>query len=479
MSAVSPPKSRLRTWLAYFLDKEYFHQLAGYSLPIMTQQVIISLLNMVGVVMVGQKGEAAVAAVGLAGQVFFLLNLALFGVGSGSAIFTSQLWGKKDIPRLRKVLSLCLALSLGVSLVFFLLSEFFPAAIIGIFSTDPQVIRLGGAYLGVFAWSFLFFTVSYMFSMMLRSTGNVRLPMFVSIGALAVNTLLSYGLIFGELGLPELGIQGAAVSVVISRFLECAVLLILIYAQHLPVAAPIRELLSFDLGFILKVLKPVLPVVLNEFLWSMGTTLYSVVYARMGTASIAAINMISTIDNLAFAVLTAIGTATAIMVGHRIGEGEEQEAFRTSLRSLIVGAVTGLLLGGIALLGADHILALFKVSPTVLHYAETTLLVFGACLWLRGTNSILVVGVLRAGGDTHFCLILDGFIIWLVGVPATLIGAFVFHLPIYWVYLLAMTDEVTKCIVGMPRVISRRWIHNLAQTVSVESLPEVDGHLFI
>jgi putative MATE family efflux protein len=315
--------------------------------------------------------------------------------------------------------------------------------------------------------------------MMLRSTGNVRLPMFVSIGALAVNTLLSYGLIFGELGLPALGIQGAAVSVVISRFLECAVLLILIYAQHLPVAAPIRELLSFDLGFILKVLKPVLPVVLNEFLWSMGTTLYSVVYARMGTASIAAINMISTIDNLAFAVLTAIGTATAIMVGHRIGEGEEQEAFRTSLRSLIVGAVTGLLLGGIALLGADHILALFKVSPTVLHYAETTLLVFGACLWLRGTNSILVVGVLRAGGDTHFCLILDGFIIWLVGVPATLIGAFVFHLPIYWVYLLAMTDEVTKCIVGMPRVISRRWIHNLAQTVSVESLPEVDGHLFI
>jgi putative MATE family efflux protein len=479
MSAVSPPKSRLRTWLAYFLDKEYFHQLARYSLPIMTQQVIISLLNMVGVVMVGQKGEAAVAAVGLAGQVFFLLNLSLFGVGSGSAIFTSQLWGKKDIPRLRKVLSLCLALSLGVSLVFFLLSEFFPAAIIGIFSTDPQVIRLGGAYLGVFAWSFLFFTVSYMFSMMLRSTGNVRLPMFVSIGALAVNTLLSYGLIFGKLGLPVLGIQGAAVAVVISRFLECAVLLILIYAQHLPVAATIGELLSFDLSFILKVLKPVLPVVLNEFLWSMGTTLYSVVYARMGTASIAAINMISTIDNLAFAVLTAIGTATAIMVGHRIGEGEEQEAFRSSVRSLIVGAVTGLLLGGIALLGADHILALYKVSPIVLHYAETTLLVFSACLWLRGTNSILVVGVLRAGGDTRFCLILDGFIIWLVGVPATLIGAFVFHLPIYWVYLLAMTDEVTKCIIGMPRVISRRWIHNLALAVSVESLPEVDGHLFI
>jgi putative MATE family efflux protein len=473
MSSVSPSKSRLKTWLAYFLDHEYFHQLARFSLPIMAQQVIISLLNMVGVVMVGQKGEAAVAAVGLAGQVFFLLNLALFGVGSGFAIFTSQLWGRKDVPRLRKVLSLCLVLGLGVSLVFFLLSELFPAAIIGIFSRDPQVIHLGGAYLAVFSWSFPFFAVSYMFSMMLRSTGNVRLPMFVSTCALAINTLLTYGLIFGALGLPALGIQGAAVAVVVSRFLECAVLLILIYGQQLPVAATLKELLSFDPGFILTVLRPVLPVVLNEFLWSMGTTVYSVVYARMGTASIAAINMISTIDNLAFAVLTAIGTATAIMVGHRIGEGEEEEAFHTSVRSLIVGAVTGLLLGGFAMLGADHILALYKVSPAVLHNAEMTLLVFCACLWLRGTNSILIVGVLRAGGDTRFCLIIDGFIIWLVGVPATLLGAFVFHLPVYWVYLLAMTDEITKCIIGMPRLVSHKWIHNVALAVSIESLPAV------
>jgi putative MATE family efflux protein len=463
--------SRIKGWFHSLLDPEYFRQLARFSLPIMVQQVVVSLLNMVGVLMVGQKGEAALAAVGLSGQVFFLLNLVLFGIGSGSAIFTAQLWGRKDIPLLRKVLSLCLVLSLGVSLIFFLLSLFFPASIIGIYSRDPQVIRLGSAYLGVFAWSFPFFTITYIFSLILRSTTNVRLPMFVSIGALAINLVLTYGLIFGKLGLPGLGIQGAALAVVISRFLECATLLLLIYAQHLPVAATWGELLSIDFSFITTVLKPVLPVILNEFLWSMAVTVYSVVYAHMGTPSIAAINMISTIDNLAFSVITGIGFATSIMVGNQIGAGEEQASFRHAARSLFMGAITGLLLGGIAILGADHILTLYKVSPVVLQDAEKTLLVFGASLWLRATNSIMVVGVLRSGGDTRFCLFIDGFIIWLVGVPATLIGAFVFHLPVYWVYMMALTDEATKCVLSLPRFVSRKWIHNLARTVSAEYIP--------
>jgi putative MATE family efflux protein len=470
MSIAAPPKNRMPSWLRFFLDGDYFRQLAKYGLPVAFQQVIVALLNMVGVVMVGQKGEAAVAAVGLAGQVFFLLTLVLFGIGSGSAMFTAQLWGRRDIPSLRKVLSLCLVLSLGASLVFFLLSEIFPAPIIAIFSKDAVVIRLGSAYLKVFAWSFLFFTITYIFSVILRSTGNVRLPMFVSISALVVNILLTYGLIFGEFGLPVLGIQGAAVAVVVSRFLECAFLLLLIYGQQSPVAATIRELVAFDFSFIVNVLKPVLPVVLNEFLWSMGVTAYSVIYARMGTGSIAAINMIATIDNLAFAMITGISTSTAIMVGNLIGSGEEEESFRYSVRSLGMGTLTGLLLGGIALLGSNHILALYKVSTVVLENAETILLVFGASLWLRATNSILIVGVLRSGGDTRFCLFVDGLIIWLVGVPAALIGAFVFQLPVYWVYLLAMADEITKCVIGLRRFASRKWIHNLARTVTPEGV---------
>ncbi len=468
MSHVSPNRARLGGLIDLYRDNAYFSEIVKLGIPIALQQVLVSLLNMVGVIMVGQKGETAVAAVGLAGQVFFLLNLVLFGIGSGSAIFTAQLWGKKDVPNLRKVLSLCLGLSSVACIVFFALSEWFPSQILGIYSQDPQVIRMGSDYLRLFAWSFIFFTVTYIYSIVLRSTGEVRLPMFVSIAALGLNVLLTYALIFGVWGLPALGVTGAALAAVISRVLECICLLTLTYKMYSPVAAGLHELLVFDFRFVIKVLKPVLPVALNEFMWSMGITAYNVIYARIGTGSIAAINMIATIDNLAFSVVTGIGSATAIMVGHRIGSGQEDSAYRHAGRSLGLSAAIGASLGGLALLGADHILELFKVSPIVLADAQSVLIVFSMFLWLRSMNTILVVGVLRSGGDTRFCLVLDGFIIWIVGVPLAFAGAFIFHLPVYWVYLLAMSEEVTKWALGLFRYFSRKWIHNLARTVSAD-----------
>lgn len=468
MPAYQSAIRRIRGLLDFFRDVEYFRLLAYFGVPIALQQLILASLSMVGSVMVGQKGEAAVAAVALAGQVFFLFALILFGIGSGSAMFTAQLWGKKDITRLHNVLGLCLGLSLMVGIVFLMLSEFYPMQILGIYSKDVQVIIIGSNYLRIFAWSFIFFAITTSYSLVLRSIGNVRLPMLVSAATLSLNTLLSYGLIFGRIGLPTMGVQGAAVSVLVSRVLECTALLIFTYKSNSPVAATLRELCTFDFGFIKTVLKPVLPVALNEFLWSLGITAYSVVYARIGTGAIAAINMIATIENIALAFISGIANATAIMVGNRIGSGDEDTAFKYAGRSLILGAVTGLVLGGIALLGADGILELYKVSPIVLKNAQLVLIIFGMFLWLRSMNSINVVGVLRSGGDTRFSLFIDGVIIWIVGVPAALIGAFVFHLPVYWVYLLVLSEEITKWFIGLPRFFSRKWIHNLAQTVRIE-----------
>ena len=468
----NPPDGATRPGLLRFLlDRDYLHQLVRYGFPVALQQAAVSLLNMVGVVMIGQKGDVAMAAVGLAGQIFFLLNLVLFGIGSGSAIFTAQLWGKKDLPTLRRVLSLSLKLGLSVSLVFVGVSVFAPRWAIAIYSGDPQVIQLGGQYLSVFAWSFLFFTVTYLFSMILRSTGEVNLPMVVSLAALLVNVALTYALVFGRWGLPEFGVTGAALATVISRALECATLLAVIYLRRSAAAASLRELFSFEVRFVAIVLKPVLPVILNECLWSTGTTAYSAIYAHMGTTSIVAINMIATIDNLAFAFITALTTATAIMVGHRIGQGEEQDAHLTSTRSLAWAAATGVSLGLVALLISGPFLTLYKVSPSALDYARTTLLVFGIFLGLRATNSILIVGVLRSGGDTRFCLFIDGTIIWLLGVPSALLAAFVFHLPVYLVYLLTMSEEAAKCLLGLRRFASRKWIHNLARRVSPNTIP--------
>lgn len=420
---------------------------------------------MVGWVMIGQLGAVPVASVGLANQIFFLLNLMLFGITSGSAMFTAQLWGKRDVLNIRKVLGLALTLGLAAGTLFLVIAEFFPEWALSIYSTDPAVIALGSDYLRILGFSFLLYAISFCYSAVLRSTGDVQTPLIVTIASLTVNILLSYALIFGKFSLPALGVHGAAIAVLISRIVECSAILWLTYRKHSPAAGKIRELFSYNLAFASSVLKPVLPVVVNEMLWSMGTTAYSVVYARISTDAIAAMNIVGSIDQMALVLFNAVGHACAVLVGNQIGAGDEEQAFRYAARSEALGMLGALGIGSVVVAGANSILSLYNVPPTVIDYAHRVLTILGMLLWLRASNMILFIGIFRSGGDTRFALVLDGLIIWVVGVPLAFAGAFLFHLPVYWVYLLVMSEEITKWLLGVYRFFSRKWIHNLAKTV--------------
>ncbi len=449
----------------FFSDGEYYRRLVKIGLPIALQQLIMSSLNMVGVVMVGQLGEASIAAVGLANQIFFLLNLVLFGITSGSAMFTAQLWGKRDINNIRKVLGLAITLGLIAAFVFLLIAEVFPEQALSIYSSDPVVIDLGSEYLRIIGFSFILYAISFCYSSVLRSTGDVQTPLIVTITALTLNTFLSYTLIFGKLGLPALGVQGAAIAVLSSRVVECAVLLWLTYRKDSPAAGRIHELFGYNRQFARTVLKPVLPVVGNEILWSLGITAYNVVYARIGTESFAAMNIVGSIEQMAFVLFQGIGHACAIMVGNRIGAGEEEQAFRYAARSETLGILGGGLIGLVILASRPFLLSLYNVSPQVLDYVYRVLTIMALLLWLRVSNMILYIGIIRSGGDTRFGFLMDGVVIWVVGVPLAVIGAFILHLPVYWVYFLVMAEELTKWVLGIYRFFSHKWIHNLAQTV--------------
>ncbi len=460
-----PLPSPIQRLLDFYRDRDYFHEMRALALPIIAQQLMFSLLNMVGVVFVGQKGETAVAAVGLAGQIAFLLNLVHFGIVSGAAMFTAQFWGKRDIPNLRRVLGMCLALALATAVIFLLVAEIAPEAFLGIYSKDPAVIALGIDYMRIFAWSFLMTAVTASFAMVMRSTGDVKTPTFIGSAALALNTLLSYALIFGKFGLPELSINGAAVATVISRLLECAALLAVIYSRKLPVAASPRELLGFDLAFVGRIFRPMLPVILNELFWSLGITAYSAIYGRMSTDAIATMNIVSSIEQVAFVIFIGISNATSVLVGNRIGAGREDEAYLYAGRALGLGAFGGILMGLVLQLLKWPILSLYNVSPEVIRDAGLVMNVTSIFLWVRVNNMTTVVGILRAGGDTRFSLFLDGIIIWIVGVPLTALGAFVLHLPVYWVAVCVMSEEVTKWFLGINRYRSRKWINNLAHAM--------------
>lgn len=463
--STSLARQRRSALISFFSDKDYYRRLYKIAFPIALQQFIMSSLNMVGVVMIGQLGAVPVAAVGLANQIFFLLNLMLFGITSGSAMFTAQLWGKRDVPNIRKVLGLALTLGLTAGSIFLVIAEFFPAGALSIYTKDSSVIALGSDYLRMIGFSFLLYAISFCYSAVLRSTGDVQTPLYVTFTALSLNTLLSYALIFGKLGLPSLGVHGAAIAVLASRIVECSTLLWLTYRKDSPAAGKLRELFGYNLAFAGKVLKPVLPVVANEMLWSMGTTAYSVVYARISTEAIAAMNIVGSIDQMALVLFNAIGHACAVLVGNRIGAGEEEHAFRYAARTEALGMLGAVGIGSIVLVSANPVLSLYNVPPTVIDYAHRVLTILGLLLWLRASNMILFIGIFRSGGDTRFALILDGVIIWVVGVPLAFAGAFLFHLPVYWVYLLVMSEEITKWVLGVYRFFSRKWIHNLAKTV--------------
>jgi MATE family, multidrug efflux pump len=460
--------SIFRKVIEFYKDPDYFSNVQKIALPIIIQQLMFSALNMLGVIFIGQKGDASVAAVGLAGQIAFLLNLVHFGIISGAAMFTAQFWGKHDIPNLRRVLGLCLMLAISASLIFFTLSQLWPSQILRIYSKDPLVIELGTSYIRTFSWTFLFFAITFSYALVMRSTGDVKTPTAISVGALLISTFLSYALIFGKFGLPELGIQGAAVAAVIARFIECVALLAITYWSKSPVAATLRELTGFDKVFFSKVIKPMLPVILNELLWSLGITTYNIIYGRMGTQSYAAINIVSTIEQVGFVIFIGISNATSVLVGNRIGSGRENEAYVYAGRSLGLGIFGGIILGLILQLVKVPVLSLYKVSPEVIQDASRIINVVAVFLWVRVNNMTTVVGILRAGGDTRFSLFLDGIIIWIVGVPMAYLGAFVFNWPVQLVYLCAMSEEATKWVLGINRYFSRKWINNL--TIHLDGL---------
>ena len=451
--------------LDFYRDPEYFSEVQKIAIPIIIQQLMFSGLNMLGVIFVGQKGEASVAAVGLAGQVAFLLNLVHFGIISGAAMFSAQFWGRRDVPNLRRVLGLCLMMAVSASFIFFALSQLWPSQILSIYSKDLSVIDLGTDYIRTFSWTFIFYAITFSYAFVMRSTGDVKTPTTISVLALLLTTFLSYSLIFGKFGLPELGIQGAAVAAVIARLLECVTLLTVIYRGNSPVAASLRELTNFDGGFFGKVIRPMFPVILNELLWALGVTTYNVIYGRMGTSSYAAMNIVSTIEQMAFVIFIGIANATSVLVGNRIGAGREEEAQSYAGRSLGLGVVGGIIIGLILQLVKEPVLSLYNVSPEVIENAGHVMDVVSLFLWVRVTNMTIVIGILRAGGDTRFSLFLDGIIIWLVGVPMAYLGANVFHLPVYLVYLCAMSEEVTKWFLGIARYRSRKWINDLAAQV--------------
>jgi putative MATE family efflux protein len=285
--------------------------------------------------------------------------------------------------------------------------------------------------------------------------------MMISLLALSINTLLNYGLILGNFGLPALGVTGAAIATVISRSLETILLLFIVYKQKLPIAGRITGLLDYKILPIKKIFITILPVIATEVTWSLGIATYNVIYARIGTESIAAINIAATLDRLIFVVFLGLGMACSIMLGNRIGAGEIELAKEYGRNFLFIGALGAALFGLIMVFLANPLLSLYKISAATVEYTFRIMIAMALSLPLRSSNFMILIGILRSGGDTRFAFLADAGMVWAVGVPLALLGAYVLDLPVYWVYPLVLIQEIVSVSLGLYRFLSNKWIHRL------------------
>lgn len=447
--------------LSFLKDRSFLREVLTIALPISFQQLINASLNMIDVVMVGQLGEASIAALGLANQVFFVLIIILFGATSGMAIFTAQFWGKQELDPIRKVLGMSILFTSGIALLFTFAAVLIPETILGFYTKDAEVIRIGSSYLRIVGFTYVPVALATSYIAVLRSIHLVRITVIATTVALVFKTILGYLLIFGVGGLPALGVRGAAIGTASGWTLELVLLLVLIYAQRTPLAVNPLTYFSFGFSFFGRVLKTASPAVANEMFWSLGITTYNAVYAHIGTDAIAAINVNATVEELVFVAFVGIGNACAVLVGNRIGAQKQEEAYQTVKRIATLGVLFAWAVGILVILSRGLVVRLYDLSPSGENNVRMLMLMMAGTIWIRMFNFITFIGALRAGGDTRFALVMEICSIWLIGVPAAYLGGFVFHLPVYYVYLMVMIEEAAKSFVSAWRFRSRKWMHDL------------------
>lgn len=452
--------------IGIFEDKSFFHKMLILAVPVMMQNFIASFLNMIDTVMVGKLGEMEIAAVGIANQYFFFYNMFLIGLCAGCSVFISQFWGKKDTKNIKRILGIGLISVIAVALIFSIIGFADPGRIIALFNDDPQVIDLGAKYLRIALLSYLFTGITFVYSFSLRSIGNAIQPMLISIVALICNMVLNYALIFGNFGAPALGVEGAAIATVIARLVEMLVLVMSVYLGKGVLAASIKELTDLNFAFWKNSYRTIFPVILNDMCWGLASLVYVAVYGRIGFQAVATIQICNTVNNLFMVVTFGLSSAAAVMIGNSIGAGEEWLSKDYAKKFSGLAIVVGIAMGAILALTSPLILNFFNVSLTVRNNAQIILYMISVIFFIRVLGIMLIVGVLRGGGDAGRAFIIEGFTMWFIGVPLTILGALVFQFPVYVVYGLAIFEEVFKCIFSLMRLKSGKWIKNVTHNMA-------------
>ncbi len=443
-------------------DKEFYKLLFSITLPIAAQNFITFTVSMADSLMLGKLGETTLSAANLANQLFFILMIITFGVTSAAMVFASQYWGKGDIYSLKRIITIMLRVAFVISTVATALALCTPEFVMSWYSDDAEVIKEGADYLRIVGWIYPVYSVTNAMVCIFRCAHEIKISIAVYLTSLIVNVFFNWVFIFGNLGSPAMGVRGAALATAIARIAEFIILIIYLAAFEKKIHYTFADFFVPVKDYVKDFVKTGAPVILNETVWSIGSSTLSMIIGHISTEFVSANSIANIIWQCVWVMISGMGNATAVIIGNAIGMGKDKAYINKMAQSVIVVAgIMGVIAAGIILLIRGPVIDFYEVEQSTKDLAMDLIVSYALILVLQSMSVQYVVGIFRGGGDTKFSMFIDTAFLWIFAIPLGAYAGLVLKLSPPIVYLVLRCDEVFKCFAGLIHMKKGRWVRDV------------------
>lgn len=442
-------------------DKEFYKTLVAFALPIALQQLITVGVNMADNIMLGQLGEAPMSGATLANNFITIFQIMCMGLGMGASVLVSRFFGMKDQLSMKKSVVIMFRLLFIVATAFSVATALFPAQIMRMFTVEEEVIRQGTGYLLISIPCYYLNGYAVTSSIMLRSVGKANVPLISSCCSFFVNIFFNWVFIFGKLGAPEMGVNGAALGTLIARVVEFTVILGFLFFVDTNIGLRIKDLAISVKDLISEYIRISIPVLVSDTLLGLGNSAVAVVMGHIGASFVAANSITTVVMSLATVVIQGISQASCTITGITLGKGEVEKAKAQGNTFAALGFIIGGFGCVLILAIADLVVGAYKIEPETAVLAKDLMRAVGFVIWFQAANSILTKGTLRGGGDTKFLMVADIIFLWIFSIPLGALTGLVLKWPGFWVYIMLRIDQFIKCALCIWRLKSGKWIKKI------------------
>ena len=451
-------------------DPEFYKTVFALALPIALQSLITIGVNMLDTIMVGKLGEKALSATSLANSFIGIYHIFCMGLGMGASVLVSRFWGMKSAHHdeeqasvaLRQTVCLMLRLTLILAALFAIVTLIMPRTLMRMYTDDPDILNLGSIY---FKWSivtYFFLGTSLVTTIVLRSVGQVRLPLFVSIGAFFVNLFANYTFIFGKFGAPRMEVAGAALGTLIARVFEAGMILGYLFIKDKKILFRVRDIFMKTGSLLGEYIRISIPVLISDAILALGNNSVAMVIGHLGATFTAANAITSVTQQLSTVVIQGVSQAGAIVTGHTLGSEGREKTQEQGWMFLGLGLALGTISAIFIMLISNPIINTYNISIETKQIARQLMNAISLIIIFRATNSIMTKGVLRGGGDTKMLMVTDNVFLWVLSLPLGILAGFVFHWSAFWIYVALNSADIVKTIWCVFRLKSEKWIKKIS-----------------